>query len=198
MGTLGKTLPSRSKHRVEDHIGKRYGSRVVLGESPRVSTYLGVLTKCDCGSIKAVGLSHLLAGRHRRCVDCGRTGQTGPDSRSWRGGRYISMTVYEHWHRSAVKRNLDWSITIADLDDLLERQNFQCALSGVLLTIGHGQKNGAVTNGTASLDRIDSKIGYTPDNVQFVRKVINMAKQNYTERDFLEMCRSIVSYADSK
>ena len=41
---------------------------------------------------------------------------------------------------------------------------------------------------TASLDRIDSKKGYTIDNVQWVYKKINMMKQNYDQKEFVNLC----------
>lgn len=41
------------------------------------------------------------------------------------------------------------------------------------------------------LDRIDSSKGYIEGNVQWVHKDVNMMKQNYSQKYFIEMCKKI-------
>jgi hypothetical protein len=55
----------------------------------------------------------------------------------------------------------------------------------------HGDKHGETT---ASLDRINSKKGYTKDNVQWVHKWINFMKQDLDEEEFITFCEAIVNY----
>ena len=43
----------------------------------------------------------------------------------------------------------------------------------------------------ASLDRIDSSKGYTPNNIQFTTWICNQAKNNLDEVDFIEMCKDV-------
>lgn len=45
---------------------------------------------------------------------------------------------------------------------------------------------------TASLDRINSSIGYTIDNVQWVHKKINMMKMDLSQEEFINYCRLVV------
>lgn len=45
----------------------------------------------------------------------------------------------------------------------------------------------------ASLDRIDSSKGYVEGNVQFVAVSINTAKGEFSELEFLELCRAIAA-----
>lgn len=61
--------------------------------------------------------------------------------------------------RQARSRGWDWEITEEDAYAVLEKQEFKCALSGLSLTFKPQ---------TASLDRVDSKRHYTPDNIQWV------------------------------
>lgn len=42
------------------------------------------------------------------------------------------------------------------------------------------------------MDRIDSNVGYTKENVQWVHKRINIMKQNLQEDEFLYLCKLIV------
>jgi len=46
-------------------------------------------------------------------------------------------------------------------------------------------------SGNASLDRIDSSIGYVNDNVQWVHKDINMMKRIYTQEYFIYLCKLV-------
>jgi hypothetical protein len=76
-------------------------------------------------------------------------------------------------------------------------QDKKCKLSG--LNISFTNINTKVTRHrfdlvcTASLDRIDSKKGYTLDNVQLVHKDINMMKKEYDQKYFIEMCKLIAN-----
>jgi len=69
---------------------------------------------------------------------------------------------------------------------LYERQNRKCAISG--LPIVFGKHN---TETTASLDRIDSAIGYEKDNIQWVHKDVNIMKNIFPLEYFLGMCKKI-------
>ena len=84
-------------------------------------------------------------------------------------------------------RGLEFKIDIQFGWDLFLRQEKKCALSGLPLTFSrHGQ--------TASLDRIDSTIGYLPENVQWTHKAVNQMKMDLPEKDFINLCRTISEY----
>ncbi|WP_192242931.1 hypothetical protein [Mesorhizobium silamurunense] len=92
-----------------------------------------------------------------------------------------------------MKRCIEWGLSFQYLDALIEKQGWQCALTGALLAFNHGYCNAG--EGNASLDRIDSSVGYVEGNVQFVTKNVNFAKQAMTDGDFVEMCRQVVEHA---
>lgn len=46
----------------------------------------------------------------------------------------------------------------------------------------------------ASVDRIDSSAGYTPDNIQFVSVLANLAKRAMSARDFVDFCRAVAAH----
>jgi len=50
-----------------------------------------------------------------------------------------------------------------------------------------------VNANTASLDRIDSSKGYIEGNVQWVHKMVNMSKQQYTQEEFINMCIAVAN-----
>lgn len=83
-------------------------------------------------------------------------------------------------------------LTVALLVDLLQKQEGKCAVSGVEMTRFSGQGH-VPTN--ISIDRIDSSIGYTPDNVQLVCHIVNLMKHNLTTDQLIDWCRKIVERA---
>ena len=50
-------------------------------------------------------------------------------------------------------------------------------------------------DGNASLDRINSEIGYIISNVQWVDKTINMSKQQMNNEQFIKMCKEVYEYS---
>lgn len=116
-----------------------------------------------------------------------------------RGIGKLSKTQYSKYRYSAKKRNIHWDedVTLKYLWDLFIAQNGKCALSGLELKItGEDHepittKNGNINTSldlTASLDRIDSNIGYIIGNLQWVHVRINFMKNTYSQEEFVKMC----------
>jgi hypothetical protein len=64
-----------------------------------------------------------------------------------------------------------------------------CPKTGIKLTV-HTERGKHYD--TPSIDRIDPKKGYTKDNIQVVSFWYNIAKLNWDEKVFLDMCRKVV------
>ena len=81
-------------------------------------------------------------------------------------------------------------ISVAFLAGMYAKQNGRCAISGVTMTseIGRGTVS---TN--ISIDRIDSSVGYEPENVQLVCRIVNIMKTSLPLGEFLEWCRIIAT-----
>jgi len=79
-------------------------------------------------------------------------------------------------------------ITTNVILNILEAQDFKCALSGIPLTPG-----------TAQLDHIvPTRRGgsHEPNNVQVLFEDVNRAKSAMLEAEFVDMCRKVVEHAD--
>lgn len=96
----------------------------------------------------------------------------------------------EHLTR-VKKRNKDYNITLDDLLTQWLKQDGNCIYSGVKL---NHPKNGDNNITTASLDRIDSSIGYVKGNIQFISIACNYAKNNMTHEDMLTLCKIISNF----
>lgn len=84
-------------------------------------------------------------------------------------------------------------LTMEDLDAQWQIQGGKCALTGWEIKYSPMTNDNTVT---ASPDRIDSQVGYTPENLQYLHKDINRLKNNYTEDRFFEMCQAVTFYKD--
>jgi hypothetical protein len=86
-------------------------------------------------------------------------------------------------------RNKEWGLSVDEAVDVFEQQNGRCALTGLPLTT-----NGAFSDITASLDRIDNSKGYTPDNVHWVHKAVNFMRGDMPLAEFVESCRAVAQH----
>jgi hypothetical protein len=100
----------------------------------------------------------------------------------------------EHYRR-VKKRKHDYNITLDDLLDLWNEQNGICIYSGVKLV---HPNNGGNNLNTASLDRIDSNLGYVKGNLQFISIICNQAKNNLSHKEMLEFIKKICDFNKDK
>jgi hypothetical protein len=105
----------------------------------------------------------------------------------------IRISWFEKFRIGAETRGLEWCLSIEDVWDTYIRQGGVCALSG--LPIGWSEV-GQVH--TASIDRIDSDIGYRLDNIQLLHKDVNMMKQAFSHDYFVTMCWLIANNTDEE
>lgn len=176
----------KGKLRAKDLSGQKFGYWLILerhiGNSNRVEW------KCQClkcNNIFIVTSTNLQSNHSKQCKQC-RIKQL------WGGYGGIPLTVWSTIARSAKRRNININITIKDIWDLLEKQNGKCALTGrTLVMCKNGKKR------TASLDRIDSKLDYNIDNIQWIHKDLNNMKQCYTNEYFIKTCQEVTKYCEN-
>jgi len=127
-------------------------------------------------------------GRHSWCKDCCREG-------SKRSLQKINSTIEGRARifllnakRSAHKRNQEFSISINDIVQCWIKQNQICAYTGREMTLEAGMLN------TVSIERINSKIGYTVDNTILVCQAINRMKSDFGFEEFYEMCKDVACF----
>lgn len=89
--------------------------------------------------------------------------------------------LYRKFKHGAKSRGLVFELTE---DVMFSTFTGKCALSGVDISLDYG--------GNASLDRIDSSLGYLPGNTQWVDGKVNMAKRAMSDQEFIEMCKQVV------
>jgi hypothetical protein len=93
----------------------------------------------------------------------------------------------------ARARGLPFTLTVADVRGLWFAQRGRCALSGLAMVRGRAREGRHYRGPLApSLDRIDAFGGYVPGNVRFVAFCLNMALNEWGERDVLPVLTAFV------
>ena len=110
--------------------------------------------------------------------------------RGWHRG--VRVSWFNKFKVGAETRGLNWELSIDDVADLMEAQDFKCALTGWSIKF---PESGSPQKAPASLDRVDSQLGYTKDNTQIVTRVVNMMKQSYSQKDFISVCTAVADKA---
>jgi hypothetical protein len=180
-------MPPRNKN---IHIGYSVNKLTVLeeGKSTRAGKYWVCI--CECGKTLEVTSSCLNPGNKRVIKTCGCERYLSMTT----GTKNISGTYFNKIEGEASRRGKDFSITIDYLQKLWEKQDGKCYLSGVPIFTVTGKR---YHRQTASLDRIDSSIGYVEGNVQWVHKLVNIMKHTMSDLDFIDWCETIVNYHKS-
>lgn len=112
-------------------------------------------------------------------------------NKKYKDSKLINGGFFNVIKSGAKVRNLEFNITIEQIEDLFLKQNGKCALSGIILNL---TKNSNYRLSTASLDRIDSSKGYIIENIQWIHKRINKIKNDLPEDEFLEWIQLIYNY----
>lgn len=146
---------------------------------PYDGSHVKIKVQCSCGNVFQT-TSHLF-GKTKTCRKCYNL-QKGPQHPSYKGTQHVSQTYFSQIKLNASKRNIQFKLTIKYLDKLLQSQEFKCYLSGMKISIN---------NRTASLDRIDSSIGYVKNNVAWCHKDINRIKSNFSNEYFIHICKQV-------
>ena len=113
-------------------------------------------------------------------------------------GRYLKHTrrdtiarVLQASKSSASYRDIPFSLNLEAIQATWDKQEGRCFYSGQALTFEPGSPH------KATLDRVDSTLGYTPENVVFCSYTVNMMKRSLTLNEFGVIVRELASRSDS-
>ena len=96
--------------------------------------------------------------------------------------------IYRDAKKHAERNNRKFCITLEDLIKINELQENKCSLTGIQFD----------NDNPPSLDRINSELGYTLDNIQLILIQVNRMKSNFTQIEFINMCYRIVAYSQAR
>jgi hypothetical protein len=162
------------------NIGDRYDKLIVCNYSADLKRPM-VICKCDCGTENILIRAEVLKNNLTNNCGCAPRGR-------WQGVGKLSNTFLGRIKRNAKLRNIEFNLTAEELWKLFIDQNEKCAITD--LPIEFSLKT--FDKSTASLDRIDSKKGYTLNNVQWVHKDVNIMKMDFDMNYFIDICKMVV------
>jgi hypothetical protein len=144
--------------------------------------------KCpSCGSSQSYLRKHYAEhsfGLGKECKSCSNKRPENNAHKGWVKD-VLRISFVRKYKVNAELRNIEWNVDYEYLADLLISQDNKCALTGWEISAMN------VNSNTASLDRVDSSIGYVEGNLHWVHKMVNMCKQSYALNDFIDMCKLI-------
>jgi len=94
---------------------------------------------------------------------------------------------FKIWKNGSSFRDLDFQICLEDLEKQWEVQNGKCYYSGIDMTMTINDPN------KVSMDRLDSSIGYYPENIVLCTSRINLMKKDLTLSEFAETINLIAA-----
>ena len=153
-----------------------------------------VVVRRTCAVCKATkALSEFTRNKHQKtghmsyCKDCNNA----------RNKRYrknestldrACRRIFSYAKRRAREKSLVFEIDAKFLEELYLRQNGLCRYTGDVLSLQAGSPQ------TVSIDRVDSSLGYTRENVCLVTWEVNNAKQARSMAAFKILCQKVVSH----
>jgi DNA-directed RNA polymerase subunit RPC12/RpoP len=144
---------------------------------------------CPCGNKWSAKSYNIKKNKTTRCPKCVYK-RLGKGKRS--GTKHVNQRLFKSVKGHLNRRNgriLDIDIDLQFLETLLIKQKFKCAISNLSIYAGYDKEI------TASVDRIDSKLGYLKENVQWIHKDVNKMKWDFDQEYFIDMCTRISNSA---
>jgi len=140
-----------------------------------------------------VNMCEKLNGKYE-CSSCSKIRITEEYKR--RSNKDIFHTKITHFLSHAKGRSLcrgmPFDIDINFIRELWDEQDGKCFYSGVpMLLSEHGNGRNLLN---ISIDRMDSKRGYTKDNVVLTTVFCNVAKTDSSIKEFIDMCETVARH----
>jgi hypothetical protein len=176
--------------RCKDLTGKEFGFWTVKSLSPkRLGGRVTWVCECKCGKTKEMAGIYLTRKISKSC-GC-QHHLRGSQNSNWKGFGEISQTKWNHLRHNARARKIPFSLSIKDAWGVFLKQERKCALTGLPLAFSSLSKS---KDGNASVDRIDSKLGYTKSNIQWIDKRFNWMKSDYDLPTFVSLCKLVAAH----
>lgn len=186
---------SKKKSRKDDpDIDKKFNKLTIKQYSHtdkrRAAWYICL---CECGKEKTLPKSKVKKGYVKSC-GC-LNDPWGDRNKNWTGYKEISGVYWKSVRNAARARGIPFDINIEYAWDLFLEQDRKCALTNqdLIIKARHGHKEA-----NASIDRKDSSKPYTPDNIQWVHKDINLMKRDFEQQYFLDLCKQVYLHSEKE
>lgn len=149
------------------------------------------LKKCrGCNTIKVINPQNFYTEKYQRCIDCCKK-ESRERFRSKRGVKLSLENFLKYKLKNSLitskspKFNYEFNLTYDYLLKIYHNQNGRCFYTNRLMTFICG------CNNSLSIDRINSDLGYTIDNIVLCCSKVNAMKLDLSYIDFVKTCGEI-------
>ena len=190
-------------HCNDPKIGDKFGRLTIMKIIPSIRYGSWVECCCDCDKINKKWKGRISQLKNGNTKSCGclqkiitKVTRYKQSIIRWKGTKDISKTYFSRLKQGAKHRKKEFNITIEYLQELLEKQEYKCALTGLSIrcTRNVNKHSDSYEEQTASIDRIDNTKGYIIDNIQWIHKDINNMKQALKEEIFIKYCNLVTKH----
>ena len=184
-----KSCSARSRG-TQVKIGEKHKNWTVIN-GPKLDNHGAIIyeIQCECGSTKWASPWEIT--NPNKCFKCQKCAQKERGEKDQiKNGKVgdLGANKFGKIRKGAEARNIEFSVTIPYLWNLYESQNRLCAIT-----------NDPIPDiNEASLDRINSNIGYVEDNVQWATSQANLSKHTMTMDELYEFCRKVLNHANQQ
>lgn len=182
-----------------DRTGQRFSKLVVVRraeDGPKKGRRSRVrwLCICDCGNERIVAANYLQGGQIKSC-GCSKHD---PRPTLYRlknplpPGRAARNIVFAIYRSSARTRGHSWELTGDQFDEITSKDCTYCGCPPSMVKRNPYRNSSEwIYNG---IDRVDSSVGYVPENVVPCCEICNKAKRDLSYEDFMAWIARLVDY----
>lgn len=149
---------------------------------------------CDCG--KEFNYRVDLLSRKKGCRECGQ--KFGGQSRILNNFRAAKKAYFMSYFRNARKRNLNFSLTQEEFDNLISQNCYYCGMSPQDQSYLSKSTKKYAKFYASGIDRMDNNLGYTMDNCLPCCTKCNMMKKTMSCDEFLYHVSAIQEFQKYK
>lgn len=177
--------------KIEIKSGTKYGKLTFTGEYVNVNRRWLCKYECECGNKCYVCRHDFVESRLNPTCGCESPVNGWQERHNNYGDQYPFVIILSRCQKSAKARKIDVLITIDDIKNIWNAQGGKCFYTGIKLQLANGFKSFDGNDLSPSIDRIDSNLPYTKDNIRIVHKEINRMKLCLSHEKFVEYCKII-------
>ena len=166
------------KHSNESLVGKKINRFTIISLEDHTRKHLKVKVKCDCGNEKIIQLQSILNGDSKSC--------------GCKGRQYYEASfnvIYNRYKAQAKSRKILFALTKEDFKKITSQNCFYC--NSIPSKIPKKTKYHYGVYLYNGIDRLNSKLDYTVDNVVSCCKMCNTMKMDYSIKDFKKQIEKI-------
>lgn len=187
-------------HNKTNMVGKRFGKLVVIVATKSEKNRARWVCQCDCG-VKCIATGKTLREGRKQSCGCIKREQSKELVKKLHKNNELSYgeascnhlySVYKH---NALKRDLEYSLTIEDFKRLTSLNCYYCNDAPKYAHNGVTCSTPYIYNG---IDRVNNSIGYTLDNSIPCCRTCNWMKRTQLQSDFIEKCAAITKNMNHK